>query len=56
MRDTGDQAVDIIPLARKKMMQRGSARSWVREAVMNSDQVVAGHGGRRVAHKRDDAG
>jgi hypothetical protein len=36
----------------KKMAQRGVPESWVRETLMNPEQVVAGHGGRLVAHKR----
>jgi hypothetical protein len=52
MSEPGDKAVEIIPLARKKMAQRGIPESWVRETLMDPEQVVAGHGGRLVAHKR----
>jgi Domain of unknown function (DUF4258) len=48
MSEPGDKAVEIIPLARKKMAQRGIHESWVRETLMNPEQVVAGHGGQRT--------
>ncbi|MGH8604568.1 MAG: DUF4258 domain-containing protein [Gammaproteobacteria bacterium] len=44
--------VEIIPLARKKMAQRGIPESWVEETLVAPDQIVEGYGGRRVAHKR----
>ena len=52
MCDTSERAIEIIPLAHKKMMQRGIAQSWIKEALMHPDQVVAGHGERWVAHRR----
>jgi hypothetical protein len=44
--------VEIIPLAHKKMTQRGIPETWVREVLAAPEQVVEGHGGRQVAHKR----
>ena len=48
----GHKQVEIIPLAHKKMAQRGVPETWVREALAAPEQVVEGHGGRQVAHKR----
>jgi len=44
--------IEIISLARRKMVRRGIAVSWVAEALRSPDQVVEGHGGRMVAHQR----
>jgi hypothetical protein len=44
--------VEIIPLDRKKMAQRGILETWVRETLAAPEQVVEGHGGRQVAHMR----
>jgi hypothetical protein len=52
MSDSGGKRVEIIPLARRKMAQRRIPEIWVRDALANSEQIVAGHGGRWVAHKR----
>jgi hypothetical protein len=52
MSEGGHKQVEIIPLARKKMAQRGIPESWVREALATPEQVVEGHGGRQIAHKR----
>jgi Domain of unknown function (DUF4258) len=52
MRECGEKAVEIISLARKKMAQRGIPESWFRETLTKPEQVVVGHGGRSVAHKR----
>jgi hypothetical protein len=52
VRETGDKRIEIIPLARKKLAQRNIPVSWIEEAVRNPEQVVEGHGGRLVAHKR----
>ncbi len=43
--------IEIIPLAKKKMFRRGVKEIWVKEAVLNADQVVEGYGGRLVSHK-----
>lgn len=48
----GGKKVEIIPLAQKKMTQRGIPESWVKETLADPEQVVEGYGGRRVAHKR----
>jgi hypothetical protein len=42
MSEPGDRAVEIIPLARKKMAQRGTPESRVRETLMTPEQVVTG--------------
>jgi len=44
--------VEIIPLARKKMAQRGIPETWVKETLIAPEQVVEGHGGRHVAYTR----
>ena len=52
MSDAGHKQVEIIPLALKKMARRGIPEAWVREALVAPEQVIEGHGGRQVAHKR----
>jgi len=52
MRQSGGKRIVIIPLARKKMAQRGIPESWVEETLTLPEQVVEGYGGRWVAHKR----
>ena len=44
--------IKIIPLAKKKLSQRGIDEFMVLETVNNPDQVVKGHGGRSVAQKQ----
>lgn len=44
--------IEIIPLAKKKIDNRGIPEAWVSEALQNADQVVEGHGGRSVAQQR----
>lgn len=44
----------IIPLAQKKIGQRGIPPSWVEETIRNSAQVVPGYGGRTVYQRRYD--
>jgi hypothetical protein len=44
--------IDIIPLAMRKMERRGIPESWVTEALKSADQIVEGHGGRKVAQQR----
>ena len=34
------------------MERRGIPEAWIGEALRNPDQVVQGHGGRSVAHRR----
>lgn len=46
------KAIEIIPLARRKMERRGIPEAWVGDALRNADQVVEGHGGRSVAQQR----
>jgi hypothetical protein len=43
------KAIEIIPLAKRKLQRRGIAEAWVAEALEKADQVVEGHGGRLVA-------
>lgn len=53
MSEHGGKKVEIIPLTRRrKMERRGIGETWVKDAVLQPEQVVVGHGGRRVAHKR----
>jgi hypothetical protein len=46
------KAIEIIPLARRKMERRGIPEAWVGNALRNADQVVEGNGGRSVAQQR----
>ena len=46
------KAIEIIPLARRKIERRGIPEAWVGNALRNADEVVAGHGGRSVAQQR----
>ncbi len=52
MSQAGGKQVEIIPLARKKMAQRGIPVLLVEETLAAPEHVVRGHGGRWVAHKR----
>ncbi len=52
MSQAGGKRVEIIPLAQRKMAQRGIPQSWVEETLAAPEQVVGGYGGRQVAHKR----
>jgi hypothetical protein len=44
--------VEIIPIAQRKAERRGIKKEWIEDAVINPLQVVAGYGGRKVAHKK----
>jgi hypothetical protein len=44
--------VKIIPLAKKKIAQRGVDESMVLETVYKPHQIVRGHGGRNVAQRQ----
>lgn len=44
--------VEIIPLAQKKALKRGIKEHWIEETVQNTQQVVEGYGGRKIAHKK----
>ncbi len=44
--------IKIIPLAKKKLSQRGVDEFMVLETVNNPEQIVEGHGGRSVAQKK----
>lgn len=46
------KGVTIIPLAEKKMAQRGIPRLWVEETLATPEQIVEGYGGRQVAQRR----
>ena len=52
MSQAGGKRVEIIPLAHKKMAQRGIPEVWVEETLADPEQMVEGYAGRRVAHKR----
>jgi hypothetical protein len=43
------KAIEIIPLARRKIERRGIPEAWIDDALRNADQVVEGHGGRNSA-------
>ncbi len=42
----------VIPLAQKKLKQRGIPMIWLEETVKNPDQFVPGYGGRTVYQRR----
>jgi len=46
------KAVEIIPLARRKLGRRGIPEEWVLETLRAPEQTVPGHGDRRVAQRR----
>jgi hypothetical protein len=44
--------IEITPIAQRKAERRGIRKEWIEDAVINPSQVVAGYGGRKVAHKK----
>ncbi len=42
---------EIIPLALRKIKQRGIPLEWVGQALGSPDQITEGYGGRKVAQK-----
>lgn len=42
----------FIPLAEKKLAQRGIAKAWVEETIKNPGQTVPGYGSRTVYQRR----
>lgn len=46
------KTVEIIPIAQRKAERRGIKKEQIEDAVINPAQVVAGYGGRKVAHKK----
>ena len=44
------KAIEIIPLAEKKLEKRGIPEKWVKETVNSPDQTMDGYRGRKVAH------
>jgi hypothetical protein len=46
------KTVAIIPLAQKKITQRGIPVTWVEETLNHPEQVVEGYRGRLIAHRR----
>lgn len=44
--------IEIIPLARRKMVRRGINEDLVKHALLHPEQIVEGYGGRLVAHRR----
>jgi len=44
--------IEIIPIARKKLHQRGIPESWVLETITAPDQIADGYGNRSVAQKK----
>lgn len=46
------KAIEIIPLARKKLSRRGVPEEWVHETLRAPEHTVPGHGGRLVAQRR----
>ncbi len=46
------KSITIIPLARRKLAQRGISESMVSETIHQPDQVVEGHKDRVVAQRK----
>jgi hypothetical protein len=46
------KAVEIIPIARRKLDRRGIPDAWVHETLRTPEQIVPGHGQRLVAQRR----
>jgi hypothetical protein len=44
--------LEIIPIAKRKLVRRGIPDEWVKEAIDSPAQIVDGYGGRKVAHKK----
>ena len=44
--------IEIVPIARKKLHQRGIPESWVLETITTPDQIADGYGNRSVAQKK----
>ena len=44
--------VEIIPIAKRKVARRNIPENWIIETVNSPMQVMAGYGGRQVAHRK----
>ena len=42
----------IIPLAQKKIKQRGISAAWIEETISKPEQTVSGYAGRTVYQRR----
>ncbi len=44
--------VEIIPIAKRKVARRNIPENWIIETVNSHMEVMAGYGGRQVAHRK----
>lgn len=44
--------IEIIPLASKKICQRGIPIKWIKETLDSPEQIVNGYRGRRIRQKK----
>lgn len=44
--------IEIIPIAKKKLLRRGISEKMVTETMTSPIQIVKGYGERRVAHRK----
>ena len=44
--------IEITPIAQRKPEKGGIKKEWIEDAVIIPIRVVAGYGGRKVAHKK----
>ena len=44
--------VEIIPIAKRKVARRNIPENWIIETVNSPMEVMAGYGGRQVAHRK----
>lgn len=44
--------IEIIPIAKKKLLRRGISEKMVIETMTSPIQIVKGYGERRVAHRK----
>lgn len=44
--------IEIIPLAKRKIIKRGIPENWIRDTITTPGQIVQGYGGRTVYQKK----
>jgi len=44
-------AIEIIPIAKKKLKKRNISEDWILKTIKFPNHVVDGYGGRKVAHR-----
>lgn len=43
--------IEIIPLAKKKIEQRGIPYKWIEQTIKNPEKIAIGYGGREVRQR-----